>query len=111
MGEARRKNPGTLGVDVVRGSGPVPSRHAVEDGLRREGLVPHPWSNAAGYSYGRHVHGFHKVLWCISGTIVFHTDAGDVALSAGDRLELPPGVDHSAIVGDAGVECVEGHRP
>jgi len=46
----------------------------------------------------------------MSGSIIFHTDAGDVALAAGDRMELPRGVEHSATVGADGVECVEAYR-
>jgi cupin superfamily acireductone dioxygenase involved in methionine salvage len=47
------------------------------------------------------------VLFCLSGSIVFHTRAGDVALEAGDRLDLPPGTEHAATVGPSGVTCVE----
>ena len=53
---------------------------------------------------------FHKVLFCLSGSIVFHTDDGDVELTAGDRLDLPPDTAHAATVGSAGCGCVEGSR-
>ena len=85
----------------------MPSRGDIETALLGEGLIPSAWGNGAGVSYARHVHGYHKVLVCVSGSIVFHTDAGDVALAPGDRMELPPGVEHSATVGRDGVECVE----
>ena len=100
----------TSGVDVVRHLGPVPSRRDIEAQLGAEGLSPHAWGNEAGVRYSRHVHGFHKVLVCVSGTIVFHTQAGDVELGPGDRMELPPGVEHAATVGASGVECVEAAR-
>jgi mannose-6-phosphate isomerase-like protein (cupin superfamily) len=100
-----------LGVEVVRPPGPAPSQRDVEAAVGAEGLTPHAWGNGAGYSYARHAHGYHKVLFCVSGSIVFHTDAGDVALGAGDRMELAPGVEHGATVGDAGVVCVEAYRP
>ena len=90
--------------------GPAPSRAAIEATLVAEGLTPHSWGNGAGVIYGRHVHGFHKVLVCVSGTIVFHTDAGDVELGPGDRMELAAGVEHGATVGPGGVECVEAPR-
>lgn len=90
----------------------VPPRDAnVEAGLHAEGLTPRVWAHAAAFSYGRHVHTQHKVLCCVSGSIVFHTDAGDVALGPGDRMELAPGVEHGATVGHDGVECVEAYRP
>lgn len=71
---------------------------------------PRPWGNAAGDTYGRHSHGYHKVLFCLSGSIVFHTDDGDVDLGPGDRLDLGPGTQHAATVGPRGVECVEASR-
>jgi uncharacterized protein YjlB len=72
---------------------------------------PRPWGNGAGDSYGRHAHAYHKVLFCLTGSIVFHTDDGDIQLSGGDRLDLPPGTGHAATVGPQGCECVEASRP
>jgi mannose-6-phosphate isomerase-like protein (cupin superfamily) len=71
---------------------------------------PRPWGNGPGDTYGRHAHGYHKVLFCLTGSIVFHTDTGDVELRAGDRLDLEPGTEHAATVGPDGVECVEASR-
>ena len=98
------------GLAVVRSAGPAPTRRDVEAGFHAEGLTPRTWSHDAAFSYGRHVHSQHKVLSCVSGAIVFHTDAGDVALGPGDRMELPPGIEHGATVGHDGVECVEAYR-
>jgi quercetin dioxygenase-like cupin family protein len=82
----------------------------VEADLRAEGLTPHAWGNDAGFAYPPHTHGHQKVLICVSGSIVFHTDAGDIPLGPGDRMELPPGIEHGATVGAGGVECVEAYR-
>jgi len=71
---------------------------------------PHRWGNGAGDTYARHDHGYHKVLFCLSGSIVFHTDDGDVELTEGDRLDLEPGTAHAATVGPLGCECVEASR-
>ncbi|MDP9184975.1 MAG: cupin domain-containing protein [Actinomycetota bacterium] len=65
------------------------------------------WANGPGDTYGAHEHARPKVLFCLEGSIVFHTDDGDVALTAGDRLDLPPGTGHAATVGPDGCECVE----
>ena len=78
--------------------------------LAAEGLEPHSWSNAAGYRYGSHAHPYHKVLFCVAGSITFHTAEGDVALHPGDRLDLPPGTEHAATVGPDGVTCMEAAR-
>ncbi len=75
-----------------------------------EGLQPHSWSNSPGYRYGEHDHPYHKVLYCVAGSITFHTADGDVTLHEGDRLDLPPGTSHSATVGEQGVTCMEAAR-
>jgi len=69
--------------------------------------APRFWANGPGDRYGSHHHPFHKVLFCLAGSIVFHTDDGDIELTAGDRLDLEPGTSHSATVGPDGCECVE----
>jgi len=68
------------------------------------------WDNGPGDRYGRHQHDMHKVLFCLEGSIVFHTDDGDVELRAGDRLDLEPGTAHAATVGPEGCRCVEAWR-
>ena len=79
--------------------------------FRSEGCSsPRPWSNGPGDVYGWHDHGYHKALFCLEGSIVFHTREGDVELTAGDRLDLEPGTEHAAKVGPAGCECVEASR-
>ena len=50
------------------------------------------------------------MLFCLAGSIVFHTDDGDVDLAAGDRLDLPGGTAHSATVGPTGCKCIEASR-
>ena len=61
--------------------------------------MPYSWSNGPGDRYGWHTHGYTKVLYCVSGSIVFHTREGDVELTPGDRLEVDPGTEHAASVG------------
>lgn len=81
------------------------------DEIRRrfssEGLSAHGWANGPGDRYGWHHHPHHKVLYCVSGSIVFHGRDGDVELGPGDRLEIDPETEHAATVGGAGVECLE----
>ena len=72
--------------------------------------APRFWSNGPGDRYARHDHAFHKVLFCLSGSIVFHTGDRDVELRAGDRLDLEPGTRHAATVGAEGCACVEASR-
>lgn len=99
-----------MGIVVDRHQGPPPSEQDLVARMRAEGLVPHGWGNAAGDTYGWHEHGYEKVLYCVRGRIVFHTDDGDAALGPGDRLVLAPRTPHAATVGSEGVRCVEAPR-
>ena len=78
--------------------------------LESEASDPYRWSNGPGHRYGTHSHGYHKMLFCLAGSIVFHTNEGDVELRAGDRLDIEPGTEHSAMVGPDGCDCVEAWR-
>ena len=81
--------------------------------LRGEGLDPGTWSNGPGESYGAHEHHYDKVIAVERGSIRFGLPAtGDtIELMAGDRLELPAGTQHDALVGKDGVACLEAHLP
>jgi uncharacterized protein YjlB len=81
--------------------------------LAAEGLVAGSWSNGPGDRYGAHDHSYDKVLVVASGSIVFGLpDRGErVALEVGDRLDLPAGTSHDAVVGPSGVTCLEAHIP
>jgi uncharacterized protein YjlB len=79
--------------------------------LQAEGLDPGGWSNGPGDRYAGHRHAYDKVIVVAAGSITFGLPQGRAALtlSAGDRLELPAGTDHDAIVGPSGVSCLEAH--
>jgi quercetin dioxygenase-like cupin family protein len=81
--------------------------------LAGEGLQPGTWANRPGDVYAAHAHGFDKVLVCAAGSITFGLPArGETAaLQPGDRLELPAGTEHDAVVGPDGVTCLEAHLP
>jgi quercetin dioxygenase-like cupin family protein len=76
---------------------------------REEGLSPYRWGNGPGDRYGTHTHGYNKVLYCATGSITFVANGEPIELQAGDRLDLPAGTPHSAIVGPAGCSCYEAH--
>lgn len=69
------------------------------------------WSSPPDYVFAGHTHGFHKLLYVVEGSIKFDfpTRHKSVTLNPGDRLELPAGVRHSAVVGASGVDCLEAH--
>lgn len=89
-----------------------PTEQALDALLRNEGLSPRWWSNGPGDRYAPHSHAYHKVLYCARGAIrfVISPDGQRFDLAPGDRLDLPPGVVHAAVVGPEGVTCVEAPR-
>jgi quercetin dioxygenase-like cupin family protein len=89
------------------------SRSDLEARLAAERLTATSWSNGPGDRYGAHDHPYDKVIVVAAGDIRFGLpDAGrDVELGMGDRLELPAGTTHDAVVGPSGVTCLEAHAP
>jgi mannose-6-phosphate isomerase-like protein (cupin superfamily) len=89
----------------------VSGRDAALHAFRDEGCsAPRPWGNGPGDTYAPHSHPYHKVLFCLEGSITFHLADGDVSLEGGDRLDLEPATEHSATVGAEGCSCVEASR-
>ena len=99
-----------MGAQVQKASGGPPGPDEVRARLEDEGLRPREWGNGPSERYGWHSHAYHKVLYCVSGSIVFHTDEDDLELHPGDRLDVEPGTQHAATVGPEGVECMEAPR-
>jgi quercetin dioxygenase-like cupin family protein len=88
----------------------APSEESIRAAFRAESLSPYAWSNGPGDRYGAHSHAYDKVLYCARGSITFVVDGREVPMRAGDRLDLPAGTAHSALVGPEGVTCLEAHR-
>ena len=80
--------------------------------LRAEATGCYSWSNGPGDRYAPHSHGYEKVLYCVEGSIRFQleNEGRTLELEAGDRMVLPPGTVHSAVVGTDGCTCIEGRR-
>jgi quercetin dioxygenase-like cupin family protein len=80
--------------------------------LAAEGLDASRWANGPGDRYPAHEHGYDKVIVVEGGSITFMlADGSAIAVASGDRLELPRGTVHAAVVGAAGVTCLEAHLP
>jgi len=82
---------------------------SVEQKLRTEAEHCYQWSNGPGAIYAVHDHPYRKILYVERGSITF-TPAGKAAIvmTMGDRLDLPTGTPHGAVVGPEGVTCWEG---
>jgi len=77
-----------------------------------EGLSPYSWSNGPHDIYAAHTHGYDKVIYVVRGSITFGLPelGQSLTLKAGDRLNLPAGTIHDAVVGSQGVVCLEAHK-
>lgn len=98
-------------VQVSSWDGPgQPTEESILQRMIGEGLVPHRWANGPGDVYPPHRHPYHKVLYVARGSIRFELQpGGSIDLYPGDRLDLPSGIEHSAVVGPEGVVCLEAH--
>lgn len=86
------------------------SEPAIQAALQAEGLSGYTWSNGPGDRYAPHTHSYDKILYCVRGAITFEVQGAALELQAGDRLDLPAGVAHGALVGPRGCTCLEAHR-
>jgi quercetin dioxygenase-like cupin family protein len=80
--------------------------------LRREAGSCYTWSNGPHDRYAPHSHPYEKVLYCVDGSITFvlEREGRELVLKSGDRMVLPAGTLHAAIVGPTGCTCIEGQR-
>ena len=88
-----------------------PTEEEIKSVLAKQELNVYTWSNGPEDVYAGHTHGYHKVLYVVEGSIKFDfpTRHKTVTLNLGDRLDLPAGIRHSAVVGPEGVKCLEAH--
>lgn len=95
---------------MEKANGEPPGRAEIRARLEVEGLSPYVWGNGPDDRYEWHSHAYYKILYCVSGAIVFHTRERDLELEPGDRMEIDPGTEHAATVGPDGVKCMEAAR-
>ena len=88
-----------------------PTQEALIELMHAQGLSPYLWTNAPHDVYTAHSHTYDKVVYCVTGSITFGLpdEHRQLALHPGDRLDLPAGIVHDAVVGSDGVVCLEAH--
>ncbi|HXF85846.1 MAG TPA: hypothetical protein VNK49_10715 [Anaerolineales bacterium] len=89
-----------------------PTESTLRQLMAQEGLSPYSWSNGPHDVYAAHTHSYNKVIYVVRGSITFGLpELGQrLTLKAGDRLDLPAGIVHDAVVGAEGVVCLEAHQ-
>jgi hypothetical protein len=89
-----------------------PTRSTLWQLMSGEGLSPYAWSNGPHDIYSAHSHSYNKVIYVVQGSITFGLPelGNELILKAGDRLDLPTGTVHDAVVGAQGVICLEAHK-
>ena len=89
----------------------APSEAAIRKLLAAEGLSGQRWGNGPLDVYLAHQHAYNKVIYVVSGSITFSLpqEGTRITMTAGDRLDLPAGTLHEAVVSTQGVECLEAH--
>ncbi|MBV8527408.1 MAG: cupin [Candidatus Dormibacteraeota bacterium] len=73
--------------------------------LQDLGIDPQTWSAGPGTQFAVHSHAQPKRLVVRRGSIRFNDDEW---LHAPAGIRIPAGFEHNALVGDDGVDCVEG---
>lgn len=89
-----------------------PAEAVLRQLLTDEELSFYAWGNAPHDTYTAHTHRYDKVIYVVRGSITFGLPHSGQALTLrpGDRLDLPAGTLHDAVVGPQGVLCLEAHK-
>lgn len=102
----------TTSAHLTHWPGPeIPTEAAIRRVLDAEGLEYGRWSNKPLDVYFAHSHPYNKVIYVIAGGITFTMpkDGTSFTMKVGDRLDLPAGTMHEAVISTLGVECFEAH--
>ncbi|MGC1375723.1 MAG: cupin domain-containing protein [Anaerolineales bacterium] len=89
----------------------IPTEAAIRRVMDAEGLRYERWANGPLDVYFAHSHPYHKIIYVVAGAITFilPQNGSRFTLQVGDRLNLPAGTIHEAVVSTLGVECFEAH--
>lgn len=77
--------------------------------LESKKLKTQRWTAEPAQLFAAHAHAFDKQLWCAEGSIVLTVGDKTITLQAGDALDLPVNMIHSAVAGMNGCVCYEAH--
>jgi len=100
------------GIDLIRWphrSHSLPEEEVIAFFTSRD-ITPSRWTSNPNAVYAPHAHDYKKILFCMAGEITFSFPDLDAeyTLYPGDRLIVPIGLRHGALVSSGGVTCIEG---
>ena len=75
--------------------------------FEEKNLSPERWIGDMGEVFEPHAHDQNKRLWCAEGSIEFWINGQKINMLAGDALDIPANISHSATVGFMGCVCYE----
>lgn len=79
--------------------------------LEDEGFLSvYEWSDPAGTSYPKHAHKGKVSLFVTDGSVEFDFSGDKRLIKAGERFDVPIGVEHSALVGPNGWTVIVGEE-
>lgn len=82
---------------------------ALKEKLKSEGFpIVYEWKDEAGKTYENHMHQDKVSMYVVSGSITFDFYGEKKLVQPGERLDVPPKTEHSAVVGEEGCEYVVG---
>lgn len=70
--------------------------------VREDGFDPYKITDGPGYVYQPHSHPETKEIVCLKGSMVVEVENHKFPFNPGDKIVIPGGVIHSAIVGERG---------
>lgn len=76
--------------------------------LEDEGLYVIDWTDSPDVAYPTHSHPDREVRVVLEGALMVTVGDRSVELGPGDRMDLPPGQEHSMTVGPAGARYLAG---
>lgn len=83
----------------------------LKDQFRGEGFASvYDWQDKPNTTYPPHQHRGKVSMYVVEGDILFNLPDREVHLKAGDRFDVPVGIEHSANVGQQGCISVVGEE-
>lgn len=87
-----------------------PIRSQLEESLLEDGFDPFAWVDEPEKRYDSHAHDHDECIWILRGSMEFTVGGQTFSLAQGDRLMLPRGSLHEAVIGLDGCEYLIGQR-